>query len=169
MGLINKLLWRFVRLFPENVDVIHTEGKPYLLRFFLKHSGKLPGIYLHYFYRSDSDRHLHNHPWAKSLSFILSGGYKETRITPSKGLNIKTRFLTPGCLNRIGIDDFHKVQLLSDQTWSLFISMNRTQTWGFWVDGRFVPFTEYFSRTDKEGSYITDLNGVRKKFCKEED
>lgn len=156
-----------VRLFPKNVDVIHTEGKPYLLRFFVKHSGKLPGIYLHYFYRSDSDRHLHNHPWANSLSLILSGGYEETRQTPAKSPQIKTKIFTPGSINLIGMGDFHKVTLLSNETWTLFVSINRTQTWGFWVENHFVPHDEYFTRTDKDGTFITDLNGNKTKTFKE--
>lgn len=161
MGVVNSLLWKFVELFPRKVDVIHTENEPYLLRFHFKHCGKLPGIYLHYFYKSDTDRHLHNHPWRRSTSLILSGGYRETRMRPEVSTKSQTiQFLLPGRINKIDEKDFHKVELLSNKTWTLFISRDRIQNWGFWVDGKFIPHWEYNpDENTANGTYVTDLLG----------
>ena len=81
--------------------------------------------YLHYFFRGDEDREVHNHPWSRSVSLILTGGYKEYRWMPLTR-EFETRYLRPGNLNFIKRNDFHRVELYNGQgCWTLFLSMGR--------------------------------------------
>lgn len=97
----------------------------------------LPTVFLHRFVRSDWDQELHNHPWDRSTSLILAGGYVEERMIPSdcgvdaRGWHIEKRVLTPGSVNRIGAEDFHRVDLLESDCWTLFIVGKKVASWGF--------------------------------------
>lgn len=45
-------------------------------------------LMLHRIHREDLDEHGHNHPWKKSYSLILTGGYIERRTLTSPGANM---------------------------------------------------------------------------------
>lgn len=112
--------------------VIYRKGnEPYLTRYYILRKPRpwLPSIYLHCFHASDEDMELHNHPWSRSVSLILSGSYREEY---RKGNEVRERVLSPGKLNYIRADDFHRVDLLSKNVWTLFISGSKVQEWGFW-------------------------------------
>lgn len=113
---------------------------------------KLPvNVYLHHFHRGDDDEALHNHPWSWSLSLILAGGYREekrgrSRLGPSG--DVYERVLLPFQVNLIRGDDFHRVELLEADAWSLFIAGPRASSWGFWDrhTDRFLPWRDYIAR-----------------------
>ena len=42
-----------------------------------------PGLVLHRFVHSDPDRGYHDHPWGFGVSLILSGSYKEIKVSHS--------------------------------------------------------------------------------------
>ena len=98
--------------------------------------------YLHHFHRGDMDRELHNHPWAWGLSLILVGGYREERRV---GDRVVSRILKPGMLNWVGHDDFHRVDLLEKDAWTLFIVGRKVSSWGFWdrQTGGFKPWRQF--------------------------
>lgn len=105
------------------------------------------GIYLHCFHRSDADRELHNHPFEKSFSIILSGGYSEERRV---GRGVSRRNLEAGDINIIDANTFHRVDLKSTgsgelEAWTLFVVSGRSQSWGFWdrVTGKFTPWRTF--------------------------
>lgn len=128
---LKRLLWAFASKWSTR-RVISFDDSPYLLRLYLTPDWLprvLPRLYLHYFFRSDGDCELHNHPWKKSVSFILSGGYEEVR---RKGNDVITREVKPWSFNRIAGNDFHRVKLYEEGCWSLFMTWNRVQRWGFW-------------------------------------
>lgn len=161
---VNWLCWKIVESFPNRTKTIYIDDDPYLLRFFIKHSGRLPGMYLHHFFRGDNDRDLHDHPWKLSGSLILTGGYVEERLVDleawmnyptrealavarpggKQGLVIK-RYVGPGTINIIRGDDFHRVDLVGDSAWTIFVSGNKNKDWGFWErdTGRVIPHREY--------------------------
>lgn len=86
-----------------------------------------PRPYLHYFFRGDDDRAYHNHPWKRSVSFILSGGYKE-HIWDFKAQRVRTRDFLPGQVNYLRRGTFHKVELYPGQNcWTCFISSGRVE------------------------------------------
>lgn len=124
-------------------------GEPYLVRYYL--IGGLPDnentnrrfkVFLHRFLSGDEEEELHNHPWERSVSLILSGGYKEERRF---GDFVESRTIKPGMLNFINADDFHRVDLLEDEAWTLFFAGKLTgRSWGFWdrKTKEFIPWRE---------------------------
>ncbi len=148
--IINWMCWTLVKLFPRRHRTVYIEGEPYLLRFYIKRNGWLPGIYLHHFYMGDTDRELHNHPWKMSGSLILTGGYIEERLLESPAFPIPIRTkerVGPGRINIIRADDFHRVDLIEGSAWTIFVSGKKVQDWGF-LDtetGQYIPHREYLA------------------------
>ena len=103
------------------------------------------GLYVHKFHRSDEDGGLHNHPWAWSISFVLAGGYSEER---RDGDRVRRRDVLPFSFNFIGHDDFHRVDLLEKDAWTLFLVGPKVSSWGFWdrETVEFTPWREYITR-----------------------
>ncbi len=103
---------------------------PYLERYYV---GTLLGwrFYLHQFVGSDPDRGLHDHPWPRAFSLILSGFYyEETR----SGERIVKWF------NSLVGDNFHRVVLPRHPynpyrevpCWTLFMhKAGSVKPWGF--------------------------------------
>lgn len=149
--MIRKICEWLSRRLPKRV--IGRDGEVYLERYYLfgkdppypeDYVGKkpkarltfLPTVYLHHFLMSDTDEELHNHPW-NGLSVILLGGYSEERRVPENcmGFGMDTwvrREYKPWSINRIGKDDFHRVDLYEKDCWTLFIIGEKQQSWGFW-------------------------------------
>ncbi len=111
------------------------------------------GLYLHHFHRGDQDLELHNHPWGWSVSLILAGGYVEER---RGGLGDVVRCVfEPGSLNWIWGNTFHRVELLEDDAWTLFLVGQKSQSWGFWERGSgiFTPWREFINaRRESKGA-----------------
>jgi hypothetical protein len=105
------------------------------------------GLYLHRFHRGDDDQELHCHPWRWACSLILSGGYREERRVRGTD-RVETRIVRPGSLNFIRSDDFHRVDLLEGEAWSLFLVGPKFTGWGFWNrdTGTFTPWREFIAR-----------------------
>lgn len=97
--MLNALLYRITGRLP--CRIISDGDTPYLERYYV---GTLLGwrFYLHRFVGSDPDRGLHDHPWRKAFSVILSGWYwEETRSGTRK---VKW-------FNSLTGDTFHRVVL----------------------------------------------------------
>lgn len=119
---------------------IYDDGlSPYLTRAYLSHENRQewPGVFLHHFHRSDSDRELHNHPWNSAVSLVLTGGYVEHRME-GIGDVPRARYVAPFTVNHLGADTYHRVVLATDHCWSLFIVGQRKAPeteeragWGF--------------------------------------
>lgn len=142
--------------------IFGPDGTKYLRRIYLtprrKNSKKpwWPGIFLHHFYRGDQDRSSHNHPWRSSISLILAGGYFEHRYVPNER-SWHSRAYFPGQFNKIGQNDFHRVDLIDEKNgvWSLFCAFEAVQDWGFWDtdNDKFIPWYDYLGK---------DANGLEK-------
>lgn len=144
-ALIDKLCWWLVRVFPKRHRVVVTDGEDYLLRFYIKHNGVFPGIYLHKFFMGDKDRHLHNHPWRWSFSLVLTGGYDEERLVED---TVKTRRVSPGRLNLLTGNTFHRISLVDAGygAWTLFCSGPKVKGWGFLMEnGDVIPQEDYLA------------------------
>lgn len=161
-NLIHKALWKITEKYPERTRVIQVDGSNYLRRFYLtprrldeygEETGKkLPfGLYLHYFYRGDEDRELHNHPWEKSLSFILLSGYYEERKTEEG--EVKLRNIRPFTFNYITKNHFHRVIKKQNKPhiWTLFLTGKRAQDWGFWDRDtkKYTPHGEFVEKSEQ--------------------
>lgn len=117
---------------------ISLQGSPYITRvIFPRVFGRR--LMLHQIHREDRDAHGHNHPWKKSYSLILTGGYIERRvitgaaITNVDELEETERELRPGMINVIDREDFHRIVYVKPGTWSLFLAGERVGGWGFLV------------------------------------
>lgn len=107
-------------------------------------------IYIHKFHRGDNDRELHNHPWKWALSFVFAGGYREERRTWRD--EVIVRDVKPFTFNWITQDDFHRVDLVEKDAWTLFIVGPRAQSWGFWDRStkKFTPWREHLAKRQAE-------------------
>lgn len=145
--IIDKLCWHIVKMFPHRSRVVRNYGEEYLLRFYIKHNGLLPGIYLHKFFQGDQDRELHNHPWMWSFSVILTGGYIEER--KSNTGDVYTRHLKPGRLNLLSGKTFHRISLVDKGhgAWTIFCSGKKVKDWGFLISetGEVIPHKQYLA------------------------
>ena len=106
-------------------------------------------LYLHRFHRSDEDGELHSHPFEWSVALILAGGYREERRDNALGFpSVRARDIKPWTLNFIRHDTFHRVDLLEDDAWSLFLVGPKTKSWGFWdrVTGQYTEWREFLRR-----------------------
>lgn len=148
----------------NSITIPDTEKKPYLSRyFFFGDERKYFNPFLHYFHASDKDKDddgtllLHNHPWTWSISIILWGGYSEERRQPDGSITRKT--YRPGSINFIRRNTFHRVDLLEDGAWSLFITGWRpkeklgSSNWGFW-NRKTKVYTDYEVMLDKLGKEV---------------
>lgn len=146
--LLDKALWRTADLLhkyaPARVRMIDVDGERYLMRLYITPRAWPKRFYLHYFFRGDGDRELHNHPWDRSTSLILVGGYREERWDPAAE-KVTVREFGPGSVNRLEHNTFHRVDLVAGGCWTLFCSEERIQDWGFLdvESGEYMSHAEY--------------------------
>lgn len=147
--MIKNLLLKITRHIPK--FTIITDGQKYLTRFYLFLKERNFGnIYIHHFHRSDMDKGmhgyglLHNHPWPWAFSIVLVNGYIEERRTKSG--NVIQRKVKPGTINFLTHNDYHRVDLIGNEAWSIFITGPRklNMDWSFWdrVTNKYTPWKE---------------------------
>ncbi len=139
MSLVNRMLYRLSAYCRCRV-INGPDRKPYLERY---HLARLPfgyRVYVHRFVASDPGRGLHDHPWRHSLSVLLSGRYRETRMLGARhGNALLQRWLGPGSVNFIGGDTFHRINLdPGRECWSLFVHAPTVKSWGFIKQQRYT-------------------------------
>lgn len=98
-------------------------------------------IYLHKIFKSDEDKHLHNHPW-NFKSFLLWGSYSELLMDKDfqDYATLVDRYWW-GWAKR-GTYLFHHL-MLEKPVWTLVFTGKRQGDWGYLVDGKFVGHQEY--------------------------
>jgi hypothetical protein len=145
-----------------SITIEDTEGNPYLTRyFFFGKERALFNIFLHRFQASDRDKSpdngsllLHSHPWRASVMLILAGGYVEERRQPDD--TVMPHTFTPGSINYLNDYHFHRVDLLEQDGWSLFITGPRRSyksSWGFW-DRQTKVYTGFREMLDRMGKAV---------------
>ena len=121
---------------------IGADGDPYLDRLRIVQT-PLFGIYLHHIHRPDREPDPHDHPW-NFASLVLCGSYEET-VRPDKrdtGRYVIRR-RPRWSLGAIGRDAAHIITAVGGPLWTLVVTGPKAAEWGFWPDGRFVPWREY--------------------------
>lgn len=107
--------------------------------------------YLHLTLKSDSDRHLHDHPWV-NISIILAGRYIEVfedqRVLRKPGDIV---FRLPSKSHRLILIDGQPV-------WTLFLTWKKVREWGFrtiagWIHWK--DYTDYLCTGDSSKSKRT--------------
>ena len=121
----------------------------------------LPSIRVHHILRADDDAHMHDHPW-NARTIVLRGWYAEERPLQSIGVddlrfNLVEITNYPGERDSRGVTDslagstravrfnsYHRISQVSPGgVYTLWFTWRYQGTWGFWVDGRKVPYREY--------------------------
>ena len=109
------------------------------------------GTYLHHFHRGDEELELHSHPWLWAASLILVGGYIEER---RHGDRVKRRAYVPGQWSFLRASTFHRVSLIEEDAWTLFVTGPKLEpdTWHFWnrVSGEKTEWREFIRRVRSE-------------------
>lgn len=160
---MNRFLYRLSARLP--CRLIKLDDGPYLERYYL---GQLFGVifYLHRFVSSDSERHLHNHPWGWGRALVLSGRYLEEVV-----LDLCPAAGAAGCItairkirwwNKVDGSHFHRISNARPGTWTLFFHNERVRVesgqlkrWGFLArSGNATVFTP-FDTSDTSRWWIT--------------
>ncbi len=110
------------------------------------------GIRVHNIVRSDGDREFHDHPFS-FVSFILKGGYVETRDEP--GL---PRAYRRGSILYRKAETLHRLTLMEhDETevdvpaWTFVVTGPRRREWGFMTEHGWIPWTEHVALREGQG------------------
>ncbi|MFV2031515.1 MAG: hypothetical protein ACC663_03375 [Gammaproteobacteria bacterium] len=154
MPLLSSLLFR-ISAYCRCRIINGPNQMPYLERY---HLFRLPfgyQVYLHRFVASDPGRGLHNHPWNRAFSLVLSGQYEEIRMANARADHeILSRRIGAGHLNWIDGSVFHRINLIENtESWTLFVHGPKAKTWGFWQNrGRRYAFHDHDSLLD-QGSF----------------
>lgn len=116
------------------VKVIRDDnGVPFLYRYHLfSLTSDGPGMCIHHFVKSDPDRGYHDHPWDRSMSFILCGRYDERILTNKNKVEYKTVPRDRWRFNYLdGRKTFHRVMIEEGgDAWTIFAFQKRSKTWG---------------------------------------
>ena len=137
--MIRRMLFQLTANLP--CRLIDLDGEPYLERYYLFSFRKVT-FYLHRFVSSDSERHLHNHPWGWGSALVLAGSYLE-----EKAVDICPQASESGCVtemrvvrwcNSVNGNKLHRIHKAKPNTWTLFIHGPRVvlsdgefKGWGF--------------------------------------
>lgn len=97
-------------------------------------------IYLHKFVGDDWSYDLHDHP-KRFVSIGLRGSYLEE--TPSG----KRKYTAPW-LRTFPAAYKHRLSTPWGTCWTLVIVLKTERDWGFWHDGRFIPWLDYVRGKD---------------------
>jgi hypothetical protein len=142
---------------------VRRESLPHgFKRLWVRIRSELPNLYVHQIIAPDHDPSLHDHPWPWAVSWVMLGGYRESRLykgtDPREGFYERT--LTAPALNFLSGRTFHRVSNLPRKydiskgfvvpsrmfgVWTLFLAGPRAsrKPWGYLVPGRgYVPHTE---------------------------
>lgn len=122
---------------------IYEDGEPYLTRVL---TPRVFGyrLMLHNIHKPDNEQHPHNHPWRHSWSLILTGGYWDERVIDHDTAVTGLRIFDAGDINPIDATDFHRIDCVYENTWTLFLAGERVQDWGFLVaPGRVLNRKQY--------------------------
>lgn len=92
-------------------------------------------VYLHRFVGNDWSRDLHDHP-KRFISIGLWGSYLEH--TPAG----QRRYSAPWVRSFPAIHR-HRLTTPWGECWTLVIVLRAEREWGFWHDGRFIPWRDY--------------------------
>ena len=99
-------------------------------------------------FKGDDQKLPHCHPWA-SFSILLKGRLREYYISEDLEAYVddyhkhydfsqKVRMITPGEMIYRKPNFTHRLELVDNPTWSLFITFRHRRTWGFYGKQGFI-------------------------------
>lgn len=104
-------------------------------------------VYLHHIHKDDGNRAAHDHPW-RFWSFVLTGGYTELFFPDKQDFSrVISRTHRRWSLHSISTKGAHRIVSVDKPLWTLVITGPPSNVrWGFYPDGKFVPWQEYGGR-----------------------
>lgn len=112
----------------------------YLYRWTIfKWSGKF-SVYLHHFVGDDWSLDLHDHP-KRFISIGLWGWYLEE--TP-----LGTKKYRAPWIRSFPATHIHRLTVPSKNCWTMVTVLKPVREWGFWHEGRFMPWRRYVEGED---------------------
>ncbi len=129
-------------------SILTVDDQPYLERYHLIETDGLAVRY-HHWRNSDDARAPHDHPW-DNVSVVLAGQLREHDDSG-------TRELEPGAVTTRLAETPHRIELLTDDAWTLFITHPIRRRWGFhtangWVHWKDWPYAgRYVGRQPRPG------------------
>lgn len=132
-------------------EVISRNGDPLFERWWLLRTASDQGlqtgnIYLHRWLRSDIEDP-HCHPWWNETT-VLCGRLVEDLFCPAriKLMQPVRRVLDPGMTAMREPDAIHRIVEVEPGTITLFVTAKKTRNWGFYPEGKFIPWQDYHGR-----------------------
>jgi hypothetical protein len=126
--------WATMRSRPADVLIGKDDkGLPYMQRWHAIPRNKFFNCYLHLYWHDD-DRILHSHPWW-SMSICVSGSLREyytpSSVCANKPLLHTLRFVDRGDIVWRSADMFHRLEVGSPRTITIFFTGPKIKTWYF--------------------------------------
>ena len=115
----------------------------------------LPSIRVHHILREDHARDMHDHPW-DARTIILRGSYIEERM---KWMGHRDDVIEyhrkAGDTATLNFGEFHNITSVSKGgVWTLFFTWKWHGDWGFFVNGRKVPWQQYSDHRQPAGDCV---------------
>lgn len=111
-------------------------NNPYLVRWMIVFAGY--SIRLHHWIGSDEKRAFHDHA-TDLISVVLKGNYDN--VTPEKRFHV-----TAGRPWSAKAKQRHYLDIPREGAWTLLLCSRPYRKWGFWVDGKLIRPSRYFSK-----------------------
>lgn len=127
-------VWKWVDV-PSKMN----PGQVYLRRLRIIQT-PMVGIFVHWIYEPDIDRHPHDHPWS-FCSLVLRGGYTE-KIYRSLGGKPYQRQHKTLSAHFMPIDRAHRITHLNGNVVTLIVTGRRLRTWCFWTPSGLVEWNK---------------------------
>jgi hypothetical protein len=128
--------------------VIGKPGSPMLQRIRLIQTPWF-GVYIHFIYREDRDRDVHDHPWPFA-TLVLRGGYDEEIVPfPHIDLDLHRRAerWNRWSFHRFPVERAHKITSVKPRTTTLvFVGKPTGREWRFWTPAGPVQWDHYLDR-----------------------
>lgn len=127
----------------QRMTIPCLDGTDYLVRLRIVQTPWF-GIYLHDIHKDDGDRAPHNLPWA-FMSVVLRGYYTE-RLYPeplTRPDHYVLRTHGSHSAHHMGRGSAHRIISASDGLKTLIFTGPRKASWGFFIDGEHVDWSDY--------------------------
>ena len=132
-------------------SAIHLEGgRLYLERFHLVETSACR-VTIHHWLRSDDDRALHDHPWPNASTVLAGRLVEHSEYGPIT--------LAPGSVLTRAADEAHRIELVSADAWTLFITGPIVRRWGFHTSSGWVHWSEWAHAGWVEGGRYDGVPG----------
>jgi hypothetical protein len=144
-------LYKLLRRLADSRPPDFVIGADYCRRWWVIPRNRWFNIYLHQFLHSDDDRALHDHPWW-NMSWLLAGQYWEWTTVGKAPCRQSSECLLRSAGNKVyrRAEKPHRIELVSSECWSLFITGPVVREWGFHCPNGWRPWHE-FVKADSPG------------------